>query len=316
MTGLPVLPDNLSARLAQYEQQAEGAFAENTRRALRSDTAVFLAWCTSRGHQLLPAAPDVVADFLRDQAADKKPATVSRYVSSIGHLHRAAGLSDPTKSNAVKLALKAVRKWSGTREAQSAPLNESALHRVTGALPELSRTLRDRRDVAMLAIARDALLRRSELVALDVADLEVATDGTGTVLVRRSKTDQDGAGAVQFVSASTVALVRDYLDHAGVTDGPMFRAIHRGGGVQGGLSPIDVSRAFKRLAGLAGLDAATVSGHSARVGMAQDLASAGVDLPGLMQAGRWKSPTMPSRYVERQSARRGAVARFYEDRES
>ena len=121
VTELSVLPDNFSARLAQYEQQAEGAFAENTRRALRSDTAVFLAWCEIQGRQLLPAEPETVADFLRDQAAAKKSATVSRYVSSIDHLHRAAGLSDPTKSNAVKLALKAVRKWSGTRQAQSAP---------------------------------------------------------------------------------------------------------------------------------------------------------------------------------------------------
>jgi len=312
---LPALPDKLAARLATYETQADGAFSPNTTRAVRSDTAVFVAWCAEHDWRYLPASPETVADFLRAQAQDKKPATVSRYAASIGHLHRAAELDDPTKANAVTLALKAIRKASGTRQAQAAPLNESALHRVLGALPEPSRSLHDRRDLAILALARDALLRRSELVELDVSDLSVADDGTGTVLVRRSKTDQDGQGAVQFVSAVTVDLLRDYLDHAGVTDGPLFRSIHRGGAVQArGLSPIDVSRAFKRLAGVAGLDAATVSGHSARVGMAQDLAAAGADLPGLMQAGRWKSPAMPSRYVERQSARRGAVARFYEGR--
>ena len=54
------------------------------------------------------------------------------------------------------------------------------------------------------------------------------------------------------------------------------------------------------------------TGHSGRVGMAQDLARSGVELPELMTAGRWKSSRMPARYTERQAAGRGAVARYYQ----
>ena len=54
------------------------------------------------------------------------------------------------------------------------------------------------------------------------------------------------------------------------------------------------------------------TGHSGRVGMAQDLSASGVELPALMNAGRWKSPKMPARYTERQAAGRGAVARHYQ----
>ena len=55
------------------------------------------------------------------------------------------------------------------------------------------------------------------------------------------------------------------------------------------------------------------TGHSGRVGMAQDLARTGVELPALMTAGRWKSSRMPARYTERQAADRGAVARYYQE---
>ena len=58
------------------------------------------------------------------------------------------------------------------------------------------------------------------------------------------------------------------------------------------------------------------TGHSGRVGMAQDLAATGVDLPALMTAGRWKSSRMPAKYTERQAAGRGAVARYYQRRGS
>ena len=78
----------------------------------------------------------------------------------------------------------------------------------------------------------------------------------------------------------------------------------------------EVPPTFKRRAAAAGLDASRISGHSARVGMAQDLAKAGASLVDLQNAGRWKSPAMPGRYTERQSVKGGAVARFYQRRAS
>ncbi|MBL6459536.1 tyrosine-type recombinase/integrase [Belnapia sp. T6] len=75
-----------------------------------------------------------------------------------------------------------------------------------------------------------------------------------------------------------------------------------------------MSRILKRLAKRAGLNPTAISGHSARVGMAQDLVAGGADLVAVMQAGRWKSPTMPARYAERLLANRGAVAGYYGQR--
>jgi integrase len=172
----------------------------------------------------------------------------------------------------------------------------------------------DLRDIAMLRVARDLLARRSELVALTVADIQASEvdDGSGAALIRRSKTDQEGEGAVGYLSPRTMGALRAWLDAAVITHGPLFRSVNRHGRVgTRPLGPDDVARRFKRLAALAGLDPARVSGHSARVGMAQDLVSAGFGLPEILQAGRWKTATMVARYARAQAARHGAVARFH-----
>ena len=117
------------------------------------------------------------------------------------------------------------------------------------------------------------------------------------------------------IDAVTHAAIRRYLAAAGITKGALFRSISKGGSVGGRLPAGDVARTFKRLAALVGMDPADISGHSARVGMAQDLTSDGASLPEVMQAGRWKSAAMPARYAEHQAAHRGAIAKFFAKRQ-
>ena len=97
----------------------------------------------------------------------------------------------------------------------------------------------------------------------------------------------------------------------GITEGALFRRVDRHGNVGDRLAPRSIAAAFKEIAGLAGLDASRISGHSARVGAAADLAEFGASLPEVMTAGRWKSPVTAGRYCAGQEARRGAVARFH-----
>jgi len=298
----------IADRLADYARQADGAFSENTARAIRADTAVFAAWCAERGLGTLPAAPETVSALIDAMAEGRKPATIRRYVASIAHMHRAAGLTDPTKSNPAKLALKRLGRQHGSRQTQAAPLGEMAVERV---LATTKGNLIDQRDVALLMVSRDMLARRSEVVALQVEDVQFADDGSATVLVRRSKTDAAGQGAVLWLSPRTAKALRAWLDGAGITEGVVFRSVDRGGHVGGALDAGDVARRFKVMAERAGIDASLISGHSARVGMAQDLVAHGAELPEVMQAGRWKSPTMPARYAERLTAGRGAVAQYY-----
>ena len=294
--------------LATYTRQAEGAFAENTVRAIRGDTAIFTCWCVERGMESLPASAVTVAQFIDSMSESRKPATIRRYVASIGHLHRAAGQDDPTKASPVKLALKRLGRQHGSRQTQAAPFGEMALERVLATIKD---RLIDRRDLALLMVCRDMLARRSEVVALELQDLQFADDGSSTVLVKRSKTDAIGEGAVLWLSPRTTSALKRWLESAGITKDVVFRSVDRGGHVGGALDAGEVARRFKVMAERAGIDATLISGHSARVGMAQDLVAHGAELAAVMQAGRWKSPTMPARYAERLSAGRGAVAQYY-----
>jgi integrase len=171
----------------------------------------------------------------------------------------------------------------------------------------------DQRDIALVLVMRDLLARRSEAVALDIADISYDSDGSGTVMIRRSKTDQNGEGHELYLSPPAITRLRRWIDTAGLTEGALFRAVDKAGRPGDRLQAAEVSRIVKRLARKAGLSDAAVarmSGHSCRVGMAQDLVAAGADMAGLMQAGRWKSMQMPARYSERLEAKRGVVAQL------
>ncbi|MEO5346805.1 MAG: tyrosine-type recombinase/integrase [Magnetococcus sp. YQC-9] len=295
------------ARLAEFSRYAHGALAKNTERALRSDIRRFVAFCEEIGAPSLPATPETVAAFVEEMTASCAPATIRRYVSSISTYHQAAGLESPTRAMPVRLTLKKMSREKGTRQTQAAPINR----RLVNEMLEADRgTFRDLRDLALVSVGYDVLCRRSELAALDVADFTFCEDGSGTVLIRRSKSDQEGAGSVRFIAPDTVARVQRWMRVARIHQGAMFRGINNAGAMEERLSDKGVARAFKRMAGLTGEDAEGISGHSCRVGAAQDMVAAGLEIAGVMQAGGWKSPVMVARYTENLMARRSASAKL------
>jgi integrase len=131
-----------------------------------------------------------------------------------------------------------------------------------------------------------------------------------TLLIRRSKTDQEGKGVLQFLGKPTVERIRAWLLKTGLADGPLFRAVHKSGSFRRGrLTERSIRRIIIVRAKAAGVDG-RVSGHSLRVGSAQSLAMAGASLVEMQVAGRWRSPAMPARYAQGQLVTQGAVARL------
>ena len=166
------------------------------------------------------------------------------------------------------------------------------------------------RDAAILSVASDAMLRVSEVGALDVHDIEHVSDGTGRLIIRVSKTDQEGVGAVAFLGTPTMRRVRAWVEAAELRHGALFRRVRRGNVLgPGRLSARAVRTLIGRRAAQAGVEG-RVSGHSLRVGAAQSLAAAGASVVEMQVAGRWLSPTMPGRYARGELAARGAVARL------
>lgn len=306
-TPTPAHPPALADNLARHAKAAAGAFSPHTERAITADTAKFVAYCADIFATPLPASESTLAGFIDEMAASKAPASVRRYVSSIAHMHRAAGVDDPSKSEIVKLALRRMHRDKGRRQTQAAGITLDVRNRMIDASGDHLGGLRDR---ALLAVAYDSLLRRAELVALRVGDLAFAEDGTGTVLVQRSKTDTEGEGSVVFLAPDSVVLVRAWLGATGESEGPLFRSVRKGGRLGGPLDAGDVSRIFKKMAKAAGLDVEGISGHSARVGGAQDMAFHGIEITNIMQSGRWKTPAMVGRYCEKLAVRRGGAAKL------
>ena len=252
----------------------------------------------------------MLARFIDSLAKDKAPATVERHVYSIMSLCRGMNWKDPRNSGTVRTALRRMRRTKSRRQTQARGLTRALLERLTEASGD--RPIDDR-NRAMLAVAYDAMLRRSELVSLQVADLSMEPDGSATLLVRRGKTDPEGEGNVLYLAPDTVSLVLVWLERSGVKDGCLFRAVSRYGYTGQGLDPGQVPRIYKSMARKAGFGediVASLSGHSPRVGAVQDMIALRVELPAIMQAGRWKSTAMVHRYGERILPRRSGSAQL------
>lgn len=300
--------DEIAVKLQTYAKDSEQAFSKNTMKAIRADSKKFSEWCVERGFSPLPTEPETLRAYVDWGAEKYKPATVRRHLASIGHLHRAAELLDPTKENVVKLAVKRMNRTKGTRQKQARGLTMADVDVI---LQSVEGTPRDTRDVAMVLVARDLLARSSEIVALNVDDIQYREDGSGIIMIRKSKTDQEGQGAKGWVSQPTVKALKNWLRFAKIDKGAIFQSLTKGGNVKLGtrLATTDVYRSFQRLADISGIE--EITGHSCRVGMAQDLTANDAGLVSIMQAGRWKSPEMPVRYSENIAVTRGAVAKLY-----
>ena len=297
--------DPLDARAAS----ARGALSANTERAVRSDLAIYTAWCAERDLPALPASAETIAAFVDAMAKVRAPATVRRYVASIGAAHRALGLAKRARSEPVRRALQRMHRRKGRRQEQARGLTGALRERLLDAPGD---GLIDARNRALLAVAYDTLLRRGELVALQVSDIVEELDGAASVLVRRSKADPEGRGATVYLARDSVARVREWLQRSGVREGRVFRSLCRGV-VGEGLDASQVPRIFKAMAERAGLPVDVVqhiSGHSTRVGAAQDMVAGGIGMAAILHAGRWKTTTMVNRYGERLLARRSGAAQL------
>ena len=299
---------NIIELAEEYLAKADGAFSKNTIKAIAHDTKQFLAWCHNENLTTTPISADTLASYVDHMAHSYATATVKRHLASISHLCRGIGLECPVKSGLVKIAIKRMERVNGTRQKQATAICEAEVKIIIAATGS---RLIDIRDKAILLTARDTLCRRSELVSIEVDDIDFHDNGSALITIRNSKTDPTGKGALMWVSCNCANALSRWLNASGVKIGPMFRSVRKGGRLGGALSPDDVARRFSIMVKRAGISSKGISGHSTRVGMAQDLCAAGMELTELMVAGRWVSPKMPAHYAKELNVLRGAVAKYY-----
>ncbi|MDB6084731.1 MAG: integrase family protein [Gammaproteobacteria bacterium] len=302
--------DAPAERVRAWWERAQRAYPENTRKAWRSDWKAFMAFCELRNASPLPASPETVASFVDAcRLAGKKPATTMRYLSTIALAHRVANLVNPCADEFVQLEIKGMYNLMSQRQRQAKALGWDPIKRF---IAKAGRGIRADRERALLSVAYDTMARSGELVALNVEDVTFYPDGTGRVLIRRSKTDQAGEGTTAYLSRATVGWLQTWIEAAGLSEGALFRRIIGKGTIGDRLKEDAIADAFRRVAAFVKMEpkeVARVSGHSVRVGATQDLLALNIDLASVMQAGRWKSNRMPMRYGEHVLATRGGMGR-------
>jgi integrase len=304
--------------------------AANTRLAIRANYGVWKKWCASQkpSRNAYPAEPADLASFLQAQAPPirvtnagdfevlkakftaegnvaKSYATLSRYLGTISKLHIDGGHPDPTHDPEV-LAVWRVLRRGLSRPAQKAPLTFEVIRQALGSLP---RDLQGKRDRALLLLAYTLMARRSELVALNVDDVAIHEDGSATVTFERLKT---GEQSTNYLSPGVMALLKDWLDAAGIRTGAVFRRLDSAGkGQMARMTGQSVGIVFKRISKtlrIPGLDPARISSHSARIGATHDLVEDGAPDAAIMRDAGWKTPRMVAMYSRGAQARRGAMA--------
>lgn len=278
--------------------------ASTTRKAYAADVAAFTAWADSAGLAAMPPLPTTVGLYLTHLATTgKKVSTIERALASIVSTTRAHGYEWPKGHPAVRDVLRGIRRTLGVATVKKAPVMGDDLQRMVGTLGVDLSGMRDR---ALLTVGWFGAFRRSELVALDVSDVTFTNDGL-VATVRHSKTDQEGQGFIKglpYTGSPAVCPVRSlkaWLDHAGITHGPIFRSVDVRSNIGAErLCDRSVARIVQRAASSAGITS-DVAGHSLRAGFATAAAAKGKSLDSIMRQTGHRSERIARGYIRHAS---------------
>lgn len=294
--------DTLKAAFETANQYAAMAMSSNTVRAFESDWRDFERWCLSERIAPYPATPQIVGAYLARLAQTRKLSTLQRRLAAIAWVHRNRGhFYSPAsmRYSAVCNVVNGLKRTMGTRPDQKAALTTDQLRAIVCALPESPQGFRNK---ALLLMGFASGLRRSELVALKMANVEETPDGL-KVLIGRSKADQEGEGrtvGIPYGSDPRTCPVRAYrtwLTASGITEGPIFRHYHGKKMGQKAITAQVVALVVKYAAERAGLDPAALAGHSLRSGLATQAARNCASERSIMRQTGHRSVTMVRRYI-------------------
>lgn len=295
---------NQATRLLQETiVKIDGAYAPSTIRAYRADFNDFIRFCHDRNANALPAQPNLVVQYICElTGSGRSSASIRRALCGLSAIHKLNRFDDPTKDPDVNLEMRRMHRKLGRSSNQAGSINADTLNRLLLATDNSIRGIRDR---ALLLVAYDTLCRRSELVSLQVKDVKINTKNgieTSSILLRKSKTDQDSTGKWLHLSQRAHIALAGWMKELPEGQQYLMVGINRGGRISlSSLGSGQVNRIYKQIAKNAGLDELVIqgiSGHSMRVGAAQDLLNSGASMPIIMQRGRWSKTDTVMRYLE------------------
>ncbi|MFC4630782.1 site-specific integrase [Promicromonospora alba] len=278
------LPGITAADAARVVAAIAAERAPSTLILYASAWRMFTKWCATRGLVAFPADPATVCAYLAERAEQGLSiGTINVACAAIGYEHQRAGLPDPITDAMVGRVRRGLRRIVGVApRRQARPLVGEEVRQIVARIdPGTAAGARDR---ALILIGFASALRRSELAALTLADVEFRLGGV-VLTVRRSKADQDGEGQIVAVAAGEhtstdpVAALRTWIAARGTRPGRVFTRMrypdHTTTDPIGGHT---VARIIRTRAEAAGIPGERVTGHSLRAGHATTAALAGAPL--------------------------------------
>ena len=280
----------------------DGAYAPSTIRAYKTSFERFIQFCDEADINPLPAEPQNVARYIfMLTTGELKSSSIRIIVAAISSIHKLNLLNDPTQHPAVKIEMRRMHRTLGRYSQQAFGITAPILEKMLGATASNLRGIRDR---ALLLLAYDSMCRRSELVSLKITDIQIEqldSQARMKIRLRKSKTDQELQGRWIHLSERSADAIAIWINQAKLDDGYLFRGINNAIDITYELKSSQINRIYKRLAKDAKLPKEVIdqiSGHSMRVGAAQDLLKSGASMPLIMNKGRWSKTDTVMRYLE------------------
>ena len=279
------------------------AHAESTRAVYAWAWSQWERWCHARGASTLPAEPALVCAYLTERAAaGLSIGSIDLACGAIAYQHRRRGFADPMLTEGVRQVRRGLRRIIGTApRRQARPLGTAEIRQIVEHIDRS--TALGARDAALILLGYASAMRRSELAALTLADIEHKPGGV-VLTVRRSKTDQyaDGQAVAvvhgQHAATDPIAALDAWLTIRGPESGRVFTSMRSGSVTSQPISGEAISIVLRKRARAAGLAAERITAHSLRAGHATSAAVAGVALDRIAAQTRHKRlSTLIERYI-------------------
>lgn len=321
------LIQSIISKLLESFSANESGLSRNTIKSLHASWGVFYQWCKTNHCNALPASVDDFSRFMHQMKSEVKLNTLSSYRWAINTLHMAAGLPSPTQSVTTKDSFKGIRKEKARQSeliSQASAFRNEHLEALINIWRK-STSMLTRRNLAIMCVGYESMLRESEIARIRFEHLSVLDDGRAELLIPTTKTNHSGEPDIVLLSRQCVSIIYDYLDEVTQQTEYLFKPLKRDQSIIYDVKPLTrltIDRVFK-LAYQTMINhhpdlcrtQKVWSGHSARVGACQDLLSSGFSILEVQQAGRWSSPMMVYRYGRNILARESAMAKARWDKE-
>ena len=267
--------------------------SKNTVRAYEADFKDFSIFCIKNSLNSLPTEPKILSLYLTHLSKTCKYSTLRRRIASIKVVHRIKGHYLDSKHPIIMENLLGIKRVNGSNQKAKKPLLINNLKIIIKAIYEFEKSeFKRKRNKSLLLIGFAGGFRRSELVSLEVDDLEFVSEGL-KIFIKKSKTDQSGEGSIKAIpffnnqEYCPVINLKDWLRYSKIKNGKVFS-----------ISDKSVSLIIKKYALLAGLDPNKYAGHSLRSGFATSAAESGAEERNIMAMTGHKTTQMVRRYIQ------------------